>query len=168
MFIRNAFLVLAAIVVMSVACQPSAQRISPLTEEDVAAIKSLGPAMDQTTVAGDWDALLALMTEDVIWMLSNSPAIYGRTACKLWLESAGLTITEHKLEFLEIDGYGDIAYARGVCAETVTAEGLAEPIEDTGKFLMIARRQTDGSWRIAILVPTSDLPLPEPDPEAET
>jgi len=168
MFKRNAFLVLAAIVVMGVACQPSAQRISPLTEQDVAAIKSLGTAMDQTTVAGDWDALLALMTEDVIWMISNSPAIYGRTACKLWLESTGIIITGHKLEFHEIDGCGDIAYARGAYAETVTAEGFTETVEDTGKFLLIARRQTDGSWRIAILAPTTDLPLPEPDPEAET
>lgn len=161
MFIRNALLVLAAIVLTNMACQPPAQEISPLTEQDVAAIKSLGPSIDRTALAGDWDALLALMTEDVLWIGPNSPVIQGRAACKALVESIGMTVTEHKVEFLEINGCGDIAYARGTYAETITVKGVAGPIEDAGNVLAIVRKQSDESWLIAIWMWNSDLPLPE-------
>ena len=36
----------------------------PLTEEDIAAIKSVGPALDEAALAGDWDAFLDLFAED--------------------------------------------------------------------------------------------------------
>lgn len=168
MFIRNALLVLAAIALIGTACQPPSQEISPLTEADVAAIKSLGPSIDRTALEGDWDALFALMTEDVLWIVPNSPVIQGRAACKAWVESLGLTITEHKIEFLEIDGYGDIAYARGTYTETITVNGNAEPIEDAGNVLAIVRKQSDGSWLIAIWIGNSDRPLPEQGSEVET
>ncbi len=38
--------------------------VKPLSDEDVAAIKALGPALDEAALAGDWDAVVALLTED--------------------------------------------------------------------------------------------------------
>ena len=37
---------------------------------------------------------------------------------------------------------------------------VTEPLTDSGKNLAIWRKQTDGSWRIAVDVFNSDLPLP--------
>lgn len=85
--------------------------------------------------------------------------MFTRSALLAGLESIGLTITGHIVEFLEIDGYGDIAYARGTYAETVTANGLDEPIEDSGNVLAIVRKQPDSSWLIAIWMWNSKLPL---------
>lgn len=72
----------------------------------------------------------------------------------------GLTITEHKVELLEVDGCGDIAYARGPAKEAFTVEGVEGVMEDLSTVLAIVRKQTDGSWLIAIWMWNSELPLP--------
>ena len=128
--------------------------VAPLSDEDVAAIKALGPALDKAALAGDWDAVDALFTEDVVMMGPNSPMME-------MLESSGMTVTEHKVELVEVDGYGDIAYGRGIWVEAFTIEDVAEPIKDEGKILGIFRKQSDGSWLIAVWSWNSDLPLPE-------
>lgn len=163
MSIRTLFLVFISFAIFCLCCQPPAQeiKISPLSAEDIAAIKALGPAMDQTALAGDWDALFTLMTEDVMLIMPNMAAIQGRDVCKSWVESMGMTITEHRIEFVEIDGCGGLAFARGSYAETVIYEGFEEPNEDVGKILTIVRKQSDGSWKIAIWMVNSELPPPE-------
>jgi uncharacterized protein (TIGR02246 family) len=135
--------------------------VAPLSDEDVAAIKALGPAMDKAALAGDWDAAVALFTEDVVMMGPNSPIIQGRSTLLEMTKSSGMTVTEHVLELVEVDGYGDIAYGRGNWVEAFSIEGVEEPVKDEGKVLGILRKQPDGSWLIAIWMWNSDLPLPE-------
>ena len=134
---------------------------TPLSDADVAAIKALGPALDEAVLAGDWNGVITLFTEDGMWMGPNSPIIQGHSAMMDLLESSGMKVTEHKVEFVEVDGYGDIAYARGNGVETFSMEGVAEPIKDEYKLLGILRKQPDGSWRIALWSWNSNLSLPE-------
>jgi ketosteroid isomerase-like protein len=104
---------------------------------------------------------MALFTEDVLMMAPNSPTIQGRST---WLEMVnflGITSTEHVLELVEVDGYADIAYARGNWKEAYNIEGVEEPHKDEGKVLGIFRKQSDGSWLITVWCWNSDLPLPE-------
>ena len=77
------------------------------------------------------------------------------------IESLGLTFTEHKVEFVEVDGCGDIAYGRALWAQTMRIKGVAEPIREEGKILAIFRKQPDGSWLMAVEMWNSDLPLAE-------
>ncbi|MFC2141941.1 YybH family protein [Acidobacteriota bacterium] len=135
--------------------------VKPLSDEDIAAIKAIGPAMDKAALAGDFDAALALFTEDVLVMGPNSPTFQGRSTWLEMVNSLGMTVTEHVLEFVEVDGYGDIAYARGNWVEAYSIEGVEEPQKDEGKALGILRKQPDGSWLIAVWAWSSDLPLPE-------
>lgn len=133
--------------------------VKALSDEDVAAIKAIGPALDEAVLAGDWNEVVALFTEDVVLMGPNSPIIKGSSALVELLESAGMVYTEHKMEFVEINGYGDIAYARGIGEETFSVEGIDEPIRDEYKTLGIFRKQENDLWRISIWSWNSDLPL---------
>jgi uncharacterized protein (TIGR02246 family) len=135
--------------------------VSPLSAEDVAAIKAIGPALDKAALAGDWDAIDTLFTEDVVMMGPNSPIIQGRTTLLEVMKSSGMTVTEHVVEIIDVDGYGDIAYGRATWKETFSIEGVAEPVREEGKILGIFRKQADGSWLIAVWMWSSDLPLPE-------
>ncbi len=135
--------------------------VAPLTDEDVATIKALGPAIDELGLAGNWDAFVEIFAEDLIMMPVNSPAIKGRSTYLEWIKSMGVTMTESNFEFNEIDGYGDIAYAIATYTETFTLEGVEEPIYDEGKILTVLRKQPDGSWLFARWMWASDLPLPE-------
>jgi uncharacterized protein (TIGR02246 family) len=133
--------------------------IEPLTQRDIADIKALGSTLDTAALAGDWGAIAALFTEDVCLMFPNGPILRGREEFREWLGSVGYSASEHRIEFQEVDGYGDLAYARGEGTETFITTGMETPVTDTVKILSIVRKQAEGSWRIAIWMWSSDLPL---------
>ena len=165
---KKLFMILPLVFLLCIAfgCQKAEEvaeepGVMALSDEDVAAIKALGPALDEAALAGDWKTLVELFTEDVVMMGPNSPIIQRRSALMEMLESSSMTVTEHVVELVEVDGYGDIAYGRATWKETFSIEGVAEPIKEEGKILGIFRKQPDGSWLIAIWSWNSDLPLPE-------
>ena len=141
---------------LATSCRPAA---TELTEADIAAIKSVGRAIDQAALANDWNALVAVFTDDALMLQPNGPA-YPVTELRGMIESSGMKVMEHSLEFVEVGGQGDIAYGRAIYSETATAEGMTEPMEDSGKILSVLRRQPDGSWLISLWMWNSDLPLP--------
>ena len=131
-----------------------------LSDEDVAAIKAIGPALDQAALSRDYIALTGLFTEDAMLMGPNGPTIIGRPALMELLESSSMTVSEHKTKFVEVGGYGDLAYAICNWNETFGYEG-EEPVKEVGKILGILRKQSNGSWLIAKWSWNSDLPLPD-------
>ena len=152
---------------LTFSCQPveeaaeeAAAVVTALSDEDVAAIEASVQAYNQAVRSGDWAAVAALYTEDAILMPPNQPIVQGREAILTWME-AFPPLTEFNLVTTEIDGCGDIAFVRGTLSMTMSPEGAPEPIQDTGKYIEIRRRQEDGSWLISVDTFNSDLPLPE-------
>jgi len=134
--------------------------VAALSDEDVAAIKAATEEYIQAWSSADWVTLAALHTEDAIVMPPNESMVQGRDEIQALNEASPAPI-EANLTIVEIDGRGDLAYARGTYSVTVQPEGAPEPIQDTGKYLEIRRKQEDGSWLITIDIWNSDLPLPE-------
>lgn len=134
--------------------------VATLSDEDVAAIKASTEAFVQATNSKDWAAVAAMYTEGAVFMPPNQPIVQGREAIQAWME-AFPTLTEFNLIDVEIDGCGDLAFSRQTLSITIAPEGAPEPIKDEGKTLLILRKQSDGSWLIAIDIFNSDLPLPE-------
>ncbi len=144
----------------STACQPPAA--GPLSGDDVAAITSRTETFRQAILAGDWAAVAGVFTQDGMLMPPNEPAAQGRAAIQEWLAATfgAVSFTEFTNPPVEIDGRGGIAYSRGTFSFAYTAEGMAEPFTDTGKYLVIWKKQADGAW-LAVANPwNSDLPLP--------
>lgn len=135
-------------------------QVAGLADEDVAAIRASSEAYLQAWRSGDWAALTGLHTEDAIVMPPNESAIQGRDAIRAW-EDLPPPI-EANLTIVEIDGRGDLAYVRGTYTLTYEPIGEPGPIQDTGKYIEILRKQQDGSWLISIDIFNSDLPLPPP------
>ena len=136
--------------------------VAALSDEDIAAIKAIGPAIDKATLAMDIDAIVELYTENTLLMNQNEPIIQGRVGvAKYYKAFKNVTMKEHKHELLEVNGYGDIAYARGAYKVAYVLENVAEPIIDEGKTLLILRKQPESSWLISIFCWNSNLPLPD-------
>ena len=136
--------------------------VKALSDEDVAAIKAIGPALDKASLAMDIDAITELYTVDTLLMNQNEPIIQGRAGVVEYYKAfETVTMKEHKHELLEVDGYGDIAYARGAYKVVYVMEGIDEPVEDKGKTLLILRKQSNSSWLIALFSWSSDLPISE-------
>lgn len=170
----NRFLILLGLTGLlggSAACRSSAgatasaggAETQPLAAADMAAIRGIDSAFVGATGGGDPAAVAALYLADARLMPPNAPTVEGREAVrKFW----GGLLETHQLKLSvvsdEVEGRGDLAYARGhyTLDGTPKAKGGA-PIHDEGKFLEVLRRQPDGSWRYAVDMYSSDLPLPK-------
>jgi ketosteroid isomerase-like protein len=130
-----------------------------LSDADAAAIMADSDAFSESVLSGDWAAAAAHYTDDAIFMPPNEAVIQGRANIQAWME-AFPPITHFDLEIEEMDGRGDLAFVRGTLTMTLEPEGAAEPIQDTGKYVEIRRRQADGSWLMAVDIFNSDVPLP--------
>jgi uncharacterized protein (TIGR02246 family) len=158
---RAILLAVLGLALASMACQPVAQEAGPLSEEDVAAIRAVPQSYTEAMLASDWAAVAAHYTEDALLMAPNEPQIEGRAAIQASYDAMPLTVTEYANVFVEIEGRGDLAYARGVISAAGTVEGMLEPVSDTIKYLAILRKQPDGSWLLSKTCWNSDLPFPE-------
>jgi len=129
---------------------------------DLAAIRATDSAFATTAAAGDAAGVAAIYLPDARVLPPNAPAVQGRDAIqKLW----GGLLDAYQVKFDvsadEVEGRGDLAYARGhyTLDGTPKAKGVP-PLHDQGKFLEILRRQADGTWRYAVDMYSSDLPVP--------
>jgi uncharacterized protein (TIGR02246 family) len=132
--------------------------VGALSDEDVAAIKAVNHAFVQAALEGGLEATTEFYTEDTI-MVAQGPMIQGREALKekrKALSKASATVTAFNQTIVKIDGRDNLAFVLGTVSITMTAEGLPEPMQVTGKFLQILRKQEDGSWLIAIDTRISD------------
>jgi uncharacterized protein (TIGR02246 family) len=165
---KNPFLVVSLVILLCFVfgCQKQAEEVAEkaaaevaaLSVEDVAAIKTLHDAYVQAVLAGGLEATVKFYAEDAI-LIAKGPIIQGREAFKKSLEGlskASATITAFNLALAEIDGRDDLAFVRGTVSMSMTSKGAPEPIQFTGKFLEILRKQEDGSWLIARDIRVSD------------
>jgi uncharacterized protein (TIGR02246 family) len=167
-----AILQLAVAVVLASACRPAPDEgrpagadapPAPLSAADQAAIRATDSAFATAAGAGDAAGLAAMYLADASLMPPNAATIHGRDGIqKFWgafLDAGRLNIT---VTAEAVEGRGDLAYARGRYTLDLTpkAQGAA-PVHDEGKFLEILRRQPDGTWRYAVDMYSSDLPVPK-------
>jgi uncharacterized protein (TIGR02246 family) len=150
------------------ACQPRPRAIAttaaavdqPLAAVDLAAIRAADSSFAGAAGAGDATAVAGMYLADARLMPPNTPTVEGRDAIrKFWTGLLGAYQVRFDVASEEIEGRGDLAYARGhyTLDGTAKAKGGA-PIHDEGKFLEVLRRQADGTWRYAVDMYSSDLP----------
>jgi ketosteroid isomerase-like protein len=120
---------------------------------------ALAEAFVRHANAGELDLLVAdCYAEDAVVLPPNAPPVRGhgqiRELFREMIEAGAADVTR---ELSELDVAGDVGY--GVGAYTMALRGPgAEPIRDSGKYLLVYRRQADGAWRVALDMFSSDLP----------
>lgn len=125
-----------------------------LSNEDVHAIHDTIEPWSTACMEADWDALLDMCTEDVVFMPPGEPAVEG-SAVRPWLEEFP-TIKSMTWDIDHLEGEGDLAVLRGWTH--MVMEESAEEIEFRGKYTDLCRCQADGSWRCALVIWNSDEP----------
>lgn len=138
------------------------QTASQLEQEgDVATdIQAINALRDQFATAynsSDAAAAAACFADDVVLMLPDRPALEGKQAIQAALEDFFKQNAAKMVHIpLETQVAGDWAYDRGNITETVTPKA-GKPIERPVKYLVILKRQPDGSWKIHRDMDNSDL-----------
>lgn len=153
---RSSLTSIGAIPVFLVAC---ATGPGPLSEEDVAAIGQVRESYRQAVLAANPAAVAATYTPDGVEMAPHMPLVGGHQAIQARNEGL-VRVSDFQISSVETVGYGDLAFDRGTFTFTGTVEGVPAAVADTGKYLVIARRQADGTWLLARAIWNSDLPMP--------
>lgn len=101
------------------------------------------------TQAGDVDAVLALMSEDAMFMSAGQPPMVGREAFARGLNKVlAENVIESTSEIAEIVVSGDLAYCRTKLAVTIMSKHGQLPMIRNGDTLSILRKGADGRWRL--------------------
>ena len=125
--------------------------------DDERQIRRLVDSWIAASEAGDVAALLALMTDDVIFMTPGRPP-FGRAEFVADVENAkGMTV-DARAEILEMEIMGSRAYIRNLIEVVLTAPG-ASPQRMSGYTLSVLRKGADDRWRLAR---DANLVAPEP------
>lgn len=125
-----------------------------LSPVDTAAIRSTMEPWSNGLLTRDWDSFLGLCTDDVVFMQPDGPMIDSAGA-RAWLEEYPI-IKTFAFDFDEIEGQGDLAFARGWFRMTVELEGT--PTDVDGKFVDVFRRNAQGAFKYAVVIWNSNTP----------
>jgi len=110
---------------------------------------------------GDADGVAAQYTEDAMLMGPGKPAVVGRKAIADNFRPFFAAFRgELAQEIEEIEVFGDQAYMRGRIRIQITAKHGSAKGQFQGKYIAIARRDTDGVWRFARDIYNYDHPTP--------
>ncbi len=118
-----------------------------MMSEDERAIRGLVENWMAATKAGDVEAVLALIADDVVFMVPGAEP-FGKQAFASALAGLGQFTIEGRSEIRELQLIGDFAYLRNqIDLSATSADGKS--VRRSGYTLTILRKEADGRWRLA-------------------
>lgn len=97
--------------------------------------------------AGDLDGLMEYFGDDISLLSQGTPPIVGADAVRAyWAEVVAAGITGADATVTQVEEVGDVAIQHGVWTISITPPG-GEPMQETGKYLVVHRRDDEGRWR---------------------
>jgi uncharacterized protein (TIGR02246 family) len=118
---------------------------------DVEALNRLQKQVDSAIIAGATERYVALITDDAVLMPPNGAPVIGKDAIRLWNQAMfkQSRIQSYSSVDDEVVVTGDWAFRRARIDWTIASTAGGAPARDSGKYIIIYRRQADGSWRVA-------------------
>jgi uncharacterized protein (TIGR02246 family) len=134
------------------------QEIQQARAADEAAIRSAVAAWSQASAAKDLDKAMSYYTDDAVQMSPKSPAVKGKeNVRKNWapmLAEPGPGLTFQSTA-IEVARSGEFAYETGTY-DYVTTDKKGKTSDEKGKYVIMWKKQTDGSWKAAIDIDNTD------------
>lgn len=160
---KKLFLVLVTVAALSLAgCAPAAPQAD--IEAEKAAIQAADAECSHAAQARDVQgALAACWSEDAIIFPPGFAPVRGADALQEYVEGAfalpGFSIS-WEIDEVHISASGDMAYQIGT--NEVSFEGPdGATVTDHGRVLLVWRKQSNGSWKVASEVWNAGLPAGE-------
>src|SRR4029079_19261101 len=120
-------------------------------ETDEQEIRQLVSTWIDATKAGDTDAVLSLMADDVVFLVTGQPPMIGKAAFAAAMRAQsgqGRPQFDGKSEIQEIQVFGDWAYMWTKLTVVLTPPGGAAPVTRAGNTLTVLTKQ-NGKWVLA-------------------
>ena len=143
---------------------PAAATLASAPTTDAAAVRQAIDGADArfgvAALKGDTAALAAFYTDDALFMGANMPASRGHDAIAKGFAgmTAAMKLSAFKLQAQDVITSGDYAIETGTYDLTYTTTKVSKPAHDAGKYLVVWKKQADGSYKIMRDISNSDLP----------
>ena len=111
--------------------------------------------------AGDASGVAAKYADDGRMLGPNVDILQGRPAIEAYLKEFIQMNAKLSFSLVDLHDAGDTCVAVGKYELAFEPPGMG-PQKDSGKFVEVWKRQSDGSWLIADDIYNSSLPLPTP------
>lgn len=124
------------------------QSRSTLSPDDIKQINALSERFAKGLLAKQWKTVTALYADNAVLYPPGETAVKGRASIEACL-TAFPPATDFTMRTTSVEGHDDVAYAQGTYAMTIAAAN-AKPIQASGYFVAVSRKQPDGRWLIAV------------------
>ena len=134
------------------------QEIQQARAADEAAIRAASAAWSKAATAKDLDKTVSFYADDALILPDKAPALRGdENIRKNWapllaLPGPGLS---WQTSALQVARSGELAYETGAYV-FVTTDKKGKSTDYKGKYLVIWKKQSDGSWKVAVDTDNSD------------
>ena len=153
-----------AATVAIVACAPQtapAPSAPPDTRAaDEATLRTLIRDWSASAQAKDAAKFVSVYADDAVVMLANEPDINGLPAIRegipAMMQDPAFALSFEPDNVL-VARSGDLAYETGTYAMTMTGPDK-KPAAEKGHYVVVWRKQADGTWKVVIDAPISDPP----------
>jgi ketosteroid isomerase-like protein len=121
------------------------------TGSDIEALNTLQKEVDAAIISGDMDRYMRLLTDDAVLMPPNAPSVIGKESIRSWNQamSKQFRIQAYTSVDDEVIVAGEWAFRRATMDWTLAPTGGGTAVRDTGKYIIIYKRQPDRSWKVA-------------------
>jgi ketosteroid isomerase-like protein len=133
---------------------------------DATAIKAKSELWSKAGSVKDSASFATFYADDATVMFPHEPVFKGMDAIKAVLTPM-MQDPNYSLSFTtdRVEVSGILAYTQGAVSLRTTARD-GKPFPDTGKYLAVWKKQSDGSWKVIEHIFNSDLPIEPPEPPA--
>ena len=100
---------------------------------------------------GDADMIASVYAPDARLLPPGSPVVTGGAIKEYWAGALGTGVTGGALKTVSLEERDDVAVEEGQYEVRVGAD-----VAETGKYVVVHRRQPDGGWRIGLDIWNSD------------
>lgn len=142
---------------------PACLREAPDTRAaDEAALRDADTEWLKTVQAKHVDHVVSFYADDASMFPPGAPLATGKEAIRAaWSQLFALPGFALRWETnkSEVSRAGDLAFAQGTY-ETTFNDAKGKPVTDRGKWVVVWKKQADGSWKAVADIFNSDLPAP--------
>jgi uncharacterized protein (TIGR02246 family) len=131
-----------------------------MATQGISGISATNRQFEAAFARGDAAGVAACYTDDAALLAPDLPMMTGKQAAQdYWQGGIDMGIKSVSLTTVNLDEQGDTAIDTGAAVAVIQPPG-AQSMEASAKFVVIWRRQADGSWKMAVDCFNWDAPMP--------
>ncbi len=155
-------LLLCAAVLAACGGTAQAPQTGAAAPADTSSINGLRSGYQTALNAGDAAALAALFTDNAVSLPDHHAAIEGRAAIQQDFQGQFAQMSMNiQIMPVDMEINGETAYERGTYSMTVTPKAAGSaPMMENGKYIVILKKQPNGSWLIQNDINNTNVPPP--------